>query len=204
MTRATKELQVGYSFPSRSRKVTQDIMTTYIDMLNSVVQDAGQAAVVIKNTIELYRQPVMIEGFVAGDEITVGVVGNSPPQVVGIMRILPRKKTDYFVYSLEVKRDWKALVDYECPAGLNPETLEIITQTSLNIFKTLGCRDFSRIDYRIGRDGKPYFIEINPLPGLGDYSDLVIMALKMGWTHDKLIRAVLNAALERCGLCKQE
>jgi hypothetical protein len=40
-------------------------------------------------------------------------------------------------------------------------------------------------------------LEINPLPGLGDYSDLIIMALKLGWTHEGLIVAVFNAALER-------
>ena len=65
----------------------------------------------------------------------------------------------------------------------------------------LGCRDFSRVDFRIGRDGTPYFLEINPLPGLGNYSDLIIMAIKLGWTHDKVIGAVLDAALERYPQC---
>jgi D-alanine-D-alanine ligase len=72
---------------------------------------------------------------------------------------------------------------------------------SLKTFRTLGCRDFSRVDFRVGRDGTPYFIEINPLPGLGSYSDLVIMALMLGWTYEALIGAVLDAALERYPQC---
>ena len=171
--------------------------------LNSVAHNSEQAIGIARQVLEMYRQPVMMEGFVSGDEITVGVLGN-PPRVIGIMRILPRKKTDYFVYSLEVKRDWKVLVDYECPAGYNKAISESISASSLRAFNSLECRDFARVDFRLGSDGVPYFIEINPLPGLGDYSDLVIMAIKMGWSHEGLIQAVLNTAMERYPICAQK
>lgn len=172
--------------------------------LDSVARNKEEAIGVTRKILDLYRQPVMLEGFIKGDEVTVGIVGNSPPRIVGIMRILPRKQTEHFVYSLEVKRDWQNLVDYECPARLDKPILDKITADSLKAFTTLECRDFTRIDFRIGSDGIPYFIEINPLPGLGDYSDLVIMAIKMGWSHEELIRAVLKAALERYSLCVQK
>ncbi len=67
---------------------------------------------VVGDLLERYRQPVMVEEFIAGDEVTVGMVGN-PPAVIGAMRIVPRQSTLFFVYSLEVKRDWQNLVDYE-------------------------------------------------------------------------------------------
>ncbi|UCC17509.1 MAG: D-alanine--D-alanine ligase, partial [Dehalococcoidales bacterium] len=98
---------------------------------------------------------------------------------------------------LEVKRDWERLVDYECQAHLDEKVLQRIKENSVKIFEILGCRDFARIDFRVTKDGTPYFIEINPLPGLGTYSDLVIMALKLGWTHQGLITTVFNAALSR-------
>lgn len=148
-----------------------------------------------------YRQPVMVEEFVDGDEVTVGIVGNAPPKLVGMMSILPKKKNKHFVYSVEVKRDYVNLVDYESPPRLPAEMLARLEADSLKAFQVLGCRDFARIDFRIGGDGRPYFIEINPLPGLGTYSDLVIMAIKMGWTHEGLIGAVLDAALERYARC---
>ncbi len=169
--------------------------------LTSLTYNVKQAQMEAGRILESYRQPVMIEEFIDGDEITVGIIGNSSPQIVGMMRIIPRKKDSPFVYSLEVKRDYVNLVDYECPARLGQEALDKISAASLSVFKGLGCRDFARIDFRISREGIPYFLEVNPLPGLGTYSDLVIMAIKMGWTHQKLIGAVLDAALERCLQC---
>jgi D-alanine-D-alanine ligase len=152
--------------------------------------------------LEHYQQPVMVEEFINGDEVTVGLVGNSPPQVVWIMRILPKRKCDPFVYSLEVKRYWESLVDYECPAQLDAGILERITDSSLTAFKVLGCRDLARIDFRVGPNGIPYFLEMNPLPGLNPRSgDLPIMAGKMGWTHETLVSAVLDAAFHRYQKC---
>jgi D-alanine-D-alanine ligase len=162
-------------------------------LVNSPEEARDEARYQLKN----YRQPVMVEEFIDGDEVTVGITGNSPPAVLGMMRILPREKNEHFVYSLEVKRDWERLVNYECPAQLGEKIIKMTRDYGLKVFETLGCRDFARIDFRVRGDGTPYFIEINPLPGLGTYSDLVIMAKKLGWTHPGLILAVFNAALTR-------
>jgi D-alanine-D-alanine ligase len=169
--------------------------------LSSVVENREQMTKEVGRLLEDYRQPVMVEEFITGDEVTVGIIGNAPPRLVGIMRIVPRKREGHFVYSLEVKRDYLNLVDYECPPRLADEIKERIALASLKVFKVLGCRDFARLDFRVSPDGIPYFLEINPLPGLGSYSDLVIMALKLGWTHQGLIQAVLEAALKRYSPC---
>ena len=169
--------------------------------LTSVVEDAKQAIEVIESLLEKYHQPAMMEKIIMGDEVTVGIIGNSPPRVLGMMRVLPKQKNDYFLYTLEVKRNYLELVDYECPAGLEEKVLRRLQISSLKAFQTLGCRDFARLDFRISPAGVPYFLEINPLPGLGGHSDLVIMAKKMGWSHRQLISAVLNAALERYPQC---
>jgi D-alanine-D-alanine ligase len=169
--------------------------------LGSLVEGPKQIAEVVGRLLEWYQQPVMVEEFITGDEVTAGIIGNSPPKVLGLMRILPRIREAPFVYSLEVKRDWKALVDYECPVQLEEKVLERVKTSALRAFEVLGCRDFARLDFRVSPDGVPYFLEINPLPGLGDYSDLVIMAIKLGWSYEALIGAVLSAALERYPQC---
>jgi len=169
--------------------------------LTSLVEDARQANEVIESLLDKYHQPAMIEKVILGDEVTVGVIGNSPPKVLGVMRILPKQKNDYFLYTLEVKRNYLELVDYECPAGLEEKVLQRIQASSLKAFQALGCRDFARLDFRISAGGVPYFLEINPLPGLGAHSDLVIIAKKMGRSHRQLISAVLNSALERYPQC---
>jgi len=169
--------------------------------LSSVVENREQMTKEVSRLLNDYRQPVMVEQFITGDEVTVSIIGNAPPRVVGIMRIVPRKNEGHFVYSLEVKRDYLNRVDYECPPQLADETKENIALASLKVFRVLGCRDFARLDFRVSPDGVPYFLEMNPLPGLGSYSDLVIMARKLGWTHQGLIQAVLEAALKRYSPC---
>src|SRR4029453_18173274 len=131
-----------------------------------------------------------------------GMIGNDPPEVLGIMRVLPRQPSERFIYSLEVKRDYKQLVDYECPARISDADQEAVTEAALNAFTVLGCRDVARVDFRL-RDGVPYFLEINPLPGLNPLSsDLVIMANLQGVTHAQLVERILNAAMAPHRLCR--
>jgi D-alanine-D-alanine ligase len=169
--------------------------------LTSLVEDAEQANEVIECLLDKYHQPAMMERVILGDEVTVGIVGNSPAKVLGVMRILPKQRNDYFLYTLDVKRNYLELVDYECPAGLDQKVLQRIQIASLKAFEVLGCRDFARLDFRISAGGVPYLLEVNPLPGLGSHSDLVIMAQKLGWNHRQLTSAVLSAALERYPQC---
>lgn len=168
----------------------------------SIAKTTEQIINLATELIEHYDQPALVEHFVFGDEVTVGVLGNTPPKILGIMRIVPRNAVTYFIYGLEVKRDWENLVDYECPARLDPHILTRIEQAALHTFNVLGCRDIARIDFKISPDGEPYFLEINPLPGLNPGSgDLPIMASKMGWTYQELISNVVNNALRRYPQC---
>ncbi len=161
-----------------------------------------EAARAVARLLGDYRQPVLVEEFIPGDEVTVGVIGNSPPRVLGVMRVLPRKIEGDFVYTLEVKRDWERLVDYECPARLAPDVIRAIADSSLKAFEALGCRDLARIDFRVSPAGLPHFLEINPLPGLNPHSgDLPIMAGKTGLSYEALILSVVDAALGRYRLC---
>jgi len=141
---------------------------------------------------------VMVEQYISGDEVTVGLIGNNPASVIGVMRVVPRYNTSDFVYSLEIKRNWQEMVQYECPADLDASILQKIEGSSLLAFKTLGILDFARMDFRVAYDGTPYFLEVNPLPGLNPKSgDYVILSQAMGWSYEKLIRTVLETAMER-------
>ncbi len=145
--------------------------------ITSRLENSQQIVEAVTELLAYYRQPVMVEEFINGEEVTVGLVGNSPPKV---------------------ERDWESLLTYECPALLGKGVLQDIADSSLKAFEALGCRDFTRMDFRISSEGTPYFLEMNPLPGLNPKSgDLPIMAGKMGWTYESLISAVLNAALQR-------
>jgi D-alanine-D-alanine ligase len=160
----------------------------------------------VESVLQMYRQPALVEEFVAGIEITVGVVGNQSPQIVGVMEIVPQGGPDAnFMYTLEVKRNWKQTVQYRCPPQLPESCIRQIEASALTMFKVLGCRDMARIDFRVDGDNQPYFIEANPLPGLSPlYSDLPIIGSLSGWDYPRLIKTILNSAMDRHGMAKPQ
>ena len=152
---------------------------------------------IVTSLRQSHPQTVLLEEYIEGDELTVGMYGNNPPSILGIMRVAPNFPTEQFIYSLEIKRDFRRLVDYQVPPKLPPATIQAIERAAQTAFRALGCRDVSRIDFRVRR-GVPYFLEVNPLPGLHPRdSDLVIMADLVGWTYSQLIERILTTALDR-------
>lgn len=156
---------------------------------------------VAEEMLATYGQPVMVEGFVPGDEFTVGVVGNDPPRAIGAMRIRPKSgPSPDFVYSLEMKRDWENCVAYDVPPPLDDNTLSQLYGDAVKAFRAIGARDVSRVDFRI-REGVPVFLEINPLPGLSPvYGDLPLLSKGMGVAYQELMRRILDACLSRQGI----
>jgi len=149
-----------------------------------------------------YGPPILVEEFVTGPEFTVGIIGNNPPIVLGVMQIeIKGVPTEDAIYSLEVKREWEKRVSYHCPPLISKDLLLKIEEVALKAYNVLECRDVSRVDIRVGEDGIPYFLEINPLPGLSPiYGDLPIMANRMGWDYEKLIKIIFHNALNRYNL----
>lgn len=164
----------------------------------------------VSNRLELEREaqrifddygeePLLVEEYVPGREITVGILGNRPAEILGLMEIAfqDAKKTD-FCYSLEVKRNWRELVDYTCPARLGAKVEEGIRSAALRLFEGLRLRDICRFDFRVSPEGQFYFLEANPLPGLNPESgDIVLMAQRKGWSYRELILKMTHSAMSR-------
>jgi D-alanine-D-alanine ligase len=165
-----------------------------------VVDTPEEMRSVVRAQQASYGQTVLVEEYIAGEEITVAVLGNEPAAVLGVMRVVPRQAEERFVYSLEVKRDWRRRVSYETPARLPSAVQQAVEKAALLAYNALGCRDVARLDFRL-RDGVPYFLEVNPLPGLNpESSDLVLLAQGVGVGYHQLIGTILNHALRRQGL----
>jgi D-alanine-D-alanine ligase len=172
--------------------------------LDSKVLDPPSLERKVRWLLENYGPPVLVEEFIAGPEFTIGVLGNEDPAVLGVMQIEIKGITqEEAVYSLEVKREWEERVRYHCPAPVDEPLLKRIEEVALRAYRALDCRDVSRVDIRVGDDGIPYFLEINPLPGLSPvYGDLPIMAKKMGWDYSRLVKTIFHYALKRYGLIR--
>jgi len=169
--------------------------------LDSKIADPHSLEEKTRWLLENYGPPILVEEFVNGPEFTVGVLGNENPSVLGVMQIeIKGVPPEEAIYSLEIKRQWEEKVVYHCPPPLDQPLLNRIKEVALQCYRVLDCRDVSRVDIRVGKDGTPYFLEINPLPGLSPvYGDLPIMARGMGWSYDQLVKTIFQHALKRCG-----
>ncbi|MDD4013472.1 MAG: ATP-grasp domain-containing protein [Candidatus Omnitrophica bacterium] len=169
--------------------------------LKSVVNNCKDLRKRATEVMDAYRQPAVVEEFLAGEEITAGVCGNDDLEVLGMMRISPVDiPTKDFLYSIETKRDWRKKVRYDKEALISLRTKKAVGTYAAAAFKALELRDFSRVDFRLDGEGTPRIIDINPLPGLSPaYSDLPILYRLKGGTYSGLIRKILTAVLSRNG-----
>ena len=170
---------------------------------DSLVDSARGLKAKAQDIFDRYRQPVVIEEFLPGQEISVGLCGNQPPHVLGMVVVAGRgvcRKP--FIYSLENKRQWRKRVIYQSQDKIEPRLQDRITRYAVRAFEALELRDVARIDFRLDARGVPRIIDVNPLPGLSPvYSDLPIICGLRGLDYHSLISAILEAALKRCGLC---
>ena len=178
---------------------------------NSVVKTAAELEERIREVRELYREPVIVERFLAGREFTVGVLGNPPD-----LEILPVVEIEYDqlpaeanpIYSYEAKWIWdrpeKPLEIFRCPADLSPELLSRLREVVRRTCEVLRIRDWCRIDLRLDERGEPNVLEVNPLPGVlpnpEDNSCLPKAARTAGYSYSALIQRVVSEAAARYGL----
>ena len=152
----------------------------------------------VRSVLFKYAQPVLVEEFIWGREVTVAVVGD-PPHVLGVMEIRLRSNDPFAIYSLESKRNWKEDVKYLCQPDLPEGILKKLHTEAISAFEALGCKDMARVDFRLrGTNLEPVFLEINPLPGLNsDSSDLCLMAAGLGISYRDLLKAITGGAVAR-------
>ncbi len=169
--------------------------------LNSVVSNYKDLNKRVAYIISKYRQPAVVEEFIEGDEITVGILGNDNPKVITMMKIsLKDEGKESFIYSIENKRFWKERILYSGHNEIEKIIREKISEPALSAFKCLSLRDIARVDFRLNKIKTPFIIDVNPLPGLSPhYSDLPIAYKLGGGSYSDLIKKILKTALKRYG-----
>ena len=190
----------------------------------SIVRDEAELRVQLERQLARYHQPILAERFIAGREVTVGIVGNLTAPVARrvpededarrILRgltFLPPLEVNVAAYQAEeggvytnrMKTELAHESYYLCPAPLSGDQVEQLQWLAAAVFRVTGCLDVARIDFRLDADGgeQPYILEVNPLPGLNPgYSDLCVEAQAAGWSYEELINRILDEAIKRHGL----
>jgi len=165
----------------------------------SVCDNEEQLRDKVKELIERYRQPALVEEYITGREFTVGLLGDKRPRVLPPMEIkFKQEENTRPVYDYAVKQEWEKFVYYECPAKLTEAEQKAMEKIARATFWALDCRDVARVDMRMDAEGRIYVLEVNPLPGLTpDYSDLVLIAKACGMEYDQLIAEIMTGGLRR-------
>lgn len=189
----------------------------------SILHDERELRSQLRLILKRYKQPALVERFIEGREVTVGLVGN----LIGpVARRIPRDENAHRIHAgltflppMEVNLDpyletdgvygnylktaMAADLEYLCPAPLDEEMVDELNWLAAAVFRVTGALDFARIDFRLDKNDnyKPYILEINPLPGLmPKLSDIIIEANADGFSYNEFINLILNTALARYGM----
>lgn len=152
-----------------------------------------------------FDSPVLIEEYVDGREMYVGVLGNDNPTALPVIELDLSKLPEGTprIAGAEVKwgkgtrafRDTKSAV----AEGLPDETASLLQQTAVAVFQALELRDYARIDMRLRPDGRVAVIEANPNPWLASKAEFTMAARKTGRTYNQLIGEIAELAQARYG-----
>lgn len=195
MTTGTEALPPGFTFPAIVKPVAEGSSKGVL--ASSVATDEREVRTLARRMAVRYSQGVLVEEFLPGREFTVAILGE-PAVVLPPMEVVLQTGEEFPVYSFDHKLEPTDEVRYESPAKVPPELDEALRRLALESFRALGCRDVARIDMRLDRDGRPAFIECNPLPGLTPgWSDLCLIAEPAGIDYRSLIARILAPAIGR-------
>jgi D-alanine-D-alanine ligase len=164
----------------------------------SLVKEKAELVTTYQALHSQFQQPILVETFLPGREVTVGIIGNdSNAKVVGVMEIIFTDQAETSAYTTLNKKEYLDRIAYQLL--INPEPLVMqAEELALEVYHTFGCRDAARVDLRCDAHGVLQFLEINPLPGLDHiYSDLPIMGRLAGVTYTEIINGIVNAAWQR-------
>ena len=136
-----------------------------------------------------------------GRELTVGIIGTGEAaEVLGTLEIVLRAQAEQGVYSYTNKENSEELVDYPLVDARRDATVAEAERVALAAWRALDCRDGGRVDLRCDADGRPQFLEVNPLAGLHpSHSDLPMLCTALGIPYVELIRRIVDSARVRIG-----
>jgi D-alanine-D-alanine ligase len=216
--RVDEKLDAKMSFPlfvKPSREGTGMGVTA-----RSIVHTEDELRHQVALIIERYKQAALVETFIEGREVTVGMVGNlvgpvarrlppneNAPRIQAGLRFFPPMEVDLTpylesdaVYANRLKVALADQLNYICPAPLDDEMVDELNWLAAAVFRVTGALDVARVDFRLNvhENWNPYILEINPLPGLSPgISDIVIEAAAEGMDHTSLVNMILETALRR-------
>jgi D-alanine-D-alanine ligase len=153
-----------------------------------------------------YEKPILVEEFLPGKDISIGIIGNLPESY----RVLPVIEEDYSMLPPDLPKicgyeaKWIPESPYwkvrSIPADISEDTRKFVVECCLKLYERLECRDYCRFDWRLDHKGKPKILEVNPNPGWCWDGHMAKMAQTDGLSYYNMLGEILQAAEQRIGI----
>ena len=170
-----------------------------------IVEDESQLREAVIHILDDFKQTALVEEYIDGREVNVAVLGNNPPKSFPVLELVLAEKNQK-VYSYDVKFTKKAKdkIRKVCPADLPPETTAYLQKIAAEAFHVLNVHDYGRVDIRLDEYNRPFILEMNSMASINPSSSYVKAARAAGYSYDKLINGIVEAAVERYGIEEPE
>jgi D-alanine-D-alanine ligase len=183
-----------YVAVKRGEQLTVDQLPFGLPVVVKPVQEGSSVGVsIVKKPEDLqgaiadafrYDEMVLVEGYVKGQEVQVGILADRP---VGAIEIVPKNE----FYDFEAKYT-DGMAEHIFPARLAPELYEKVQQLGIRAHRALGCDCYSRVDFLVTEAGDCYLLEVNTLPGMTALSLLPEIAQKgAGLQFEDLVEKII-------------
>jgi D-alanine-D-alanine ligase len=179
---------------------------------NSVCNDILQLekAILHVRSTTGFDSNILIEEFLPGKDISVGIIGNMPNDYT----VLPIIEEDYSALPADLPKicGYEAKWDSQSPywkiksiqADLPEATVQFLINSCIKLFSRLNCRDYARFDWRIDKNGTPRLLEVNPNPGWCWDGHLAKMCKIANISYAEMLNMIIKSAEQRYSICQNE
>jgi len=162
-----------------------------------VVQNFEELQKAVRLILQDFNQSALVEKYISGREINVGLLGNNPPEALPPCEILFGKDGPS-IFTIDDKQGLSGrTIDWICPAPIGEELVQEAQRLAKEAFSTLGCYDMARVDFRLDDKGQLYLLEVNSLPSLGEHGSYTIAASHVGLNFPALVNRMVEVASAR-------
>lgn len=204
ITKKKKIYRHKLNYPLITKPALEDA-SVGIDV-GAVVTNHKQLKARVEYILDEFKQPVLVEEFIDGRELNVAILGDSKPRVLPISEIDFSEMPDHLFNIVSYQAKWDPHHEaYHktipiCPAEVSKTVEKEAGEIALKCFKTMGCRDYCRVDMRLSKDNKLYVLEVNPNPDLTADAGFMRSAKYAGISYRKALKRIVMFAAKRGGV----
>jgi D-alanine-D-alanine ligase len=163
---------------------------------DSVVDTKKELIRKVNEVLEKYKQPVLVEEFINGREVNIGIIGRDNITILPPSEIifnLSNKHRNFLPYEAKWEEDTPYYTGTmpQCPAKIDSELLKRLNQLAEKAYRLFSLKDYGRVDFRISEENEPYILEVNPNPDISKDAGLARMAKAHGLNYDDLIHSIV-------------